>query len=295
MAPPTTASREAPPDFPFRLLDPFGVEIDLDVSVPLTAATAEAVRALYDQHHLLIVRGQDLDRDQHVAFLRVLGPVPEGDDGMISTDPEVGMQGSIRLLFHSDLAFAPEPDLAVTLYAVDLVDGTSTTMFANGVRACERLPEALRDQVVGRTALHVWSIDQSRRSRLAELADTDPRGEHPVIWEHPITGEPVLYVTELATDCIVGLPEAESEALLAQLLSVLYDPSNVFVHTWRKGDLVVCDNRALQHARPDVSGVGRRTLRRVTLARQSFFDQYPQFKPKDGYSDPRQLEVSRSV
>jgi alpha-ketoglutarate-dependent taurine dioxygenase len=275
-----------------RLLEPFGVEIDLDASVPLDDATTDAVRALYREHHLLVVRDQQLDRDQHVAFVRLLGPVPGSDDGMVSTDPEKGMQGTIRLAFHSDLAFAPEPDLGVSLYGLELVDGASVTLFASGVRACQSLPDELRQRLEGLSALHIWPIDQSRRTRLDEIGEGDPRHEHPVICEHPDTGEPILYVTELGTDRIVGLPEEESEALLAELFSRLYDPANVLTHTWRTGDLVVWDNRALQHGRPDVSQVGSRTLRRVAVARQGFFEQFPQFAPSDGFSDPRHVEAT---
>lgn len=278
--------------FPVTPLEPFGVQVDLDLSRPIDQTSANALRALYDEHHLLLFRGQDIDADQHLAMLRLLGPIPAGNDGMVSTDPEKGMQGSGRLAFHSDLAFAPEPDLGVSLYALELADDTSSTLVANGIRACSKLPAELRRRVEGLEALHIWPIDQSRRNRATEIAPSDPRCAHPVIWPHPTTGEPVLYVTEMATDRILGLPEEESEALLAELYSYLYDDGNVLTHTWRTGDLLVLDNRAMQHGRPDVSTVGSRTLRRFALAHKGFFEQFPQFGQADGFSDPRQAAVA---
>jgi len=47
------------------------------------------------------------------------------------------------------------------------------------------------------------------------------------------------------------------------------------------GDLVLWDNLATQHARGDVSNVGRRTLQRAVLARKGFFEQNPQFAVGD--------------
>jgi taurine dioxygenase len=134
------------------------------------------------------------------------------------------------------------------------------------------------------SSLSVWPTDQSGRNRACDANANLPRYEHPVVWPHHATGDPVLYISEMHTDSIVGLPEDESDALIAELFGYLYSPETVYTHTWRNGDLAIFDNRSLQHSRPDVSGVGRRTLSRVTLAQQSFFEQFPQFKPIDGFA-----------
>jgi taurine dioxygenase len=269
---------------PYEPLVPFGALVDLDAGEALDEATAEGLRHLFRTHYLLLFRDQTLDPAQNRRLMELLGPVPEEDDPLVSNDPEVGLQGDGRLAFHSDLAFAPEPDLGLSLYALDLVPDTSTTVFANGVLAYEQLPPNLKDRLEGLWALSVWPLDQSRRNRSEEENANLPRCEHPVVWAHHSTGEPVLYVTEMQTDSIVGLPEDESEALIEELFGHLYAGENLYTHSWRNGDLAIIDNRALQHSRPDVSGVGRRTLRRTTLARRTFFEQFPQFKPVDGFA-----------
>jgi taurine dioxygenase len=98
------------------------------------------------------------------------------------------------------------------------------------------------------------------------------------------TGKPVLYLSEMHTDSIVGLAEEESETLIEELFGYLFMPGTIYTHRWRNGDLAIFDNRAIQHSRPDVSAVGPRTLRRITLAEQSLFEQYPQFKLIDGFA-----------
>ena len=120
--------------------------------------------------------------------------------------------------------------------------------------------------VEGRTALHVYPLLEARgdaRYRLADVDEGAARAEHPVLMTHPVTGVDLLYVSAMQTDSIVGLPETESEALLARCWDVLYAPDNVYEHVWSLGDLVVWDNLAVHHARDAVQG--RRTLRRVPV------------------------------
>jgi taurine dioxygenase len=65
---------------------------------------------------------------------------------------------------------------------------------------------------------------------------------------------------------IIGLPRAESEGLLAELLGYIRDRRVIYQHEWRVGDLVVWDNRSLQHARSNFDPSEKRTLRRVPIA-----------------------------
>jgi taurine dioxygenase len=279
---------------PCTPLAPFGAELKLDLGKPLNKAQAGELLRLYRQYKVLLVRNQQLDEAQQKRVMSYLGPVPSDACGLTSNDPNVGLQGDIKLAFHSDLAFAPEPDIGASLFAVDLVADASSTSFTNGILVYRKLPQSLKDRIDDLEAVSVWPLDQTRRNRAAALNPEDPRATHPVVWIHPATGEPNLYLTEMQTDCIVGLPEAESEALIAELFGYLLAPENILTHKWRNGDLVIWDNLATQHARQDVSQVGIRTLRRVSLARRSFFEQFPQFRPKDlkGYSDERHLKIA---
>jgi len=100
---------------------------------------------------------------------------------------------------------------------------------------------------------------------------------------HPVTGEAILYVSEMQTARIGSLPPELSEALLQELFGYLYAPAKVYEHRWRNGDVVIWDNLALQHSRPDLTGCVPRRLQRVAVADKSFFDLCPQF----ALGDPR--------
>jgi hypothetical protein len=103
------------------------------------------------------------------------------------------------------------------------------------------------------------------RVRLGRLDETYPNAVRPVLWPHRVTGEEILGVWEQQTDAILPLDPDESSALIEELFVHLYRDEHVYVHRWQPGDLVVWDNHALQHSRPDVGVEHRRTLRRVSV------------------------------
>jgi taurine dioxygenase len=254
-------------------MEQFGARVvGLDPAGPLTDADAGALREALDRHHLLVAHLPGLAPAAQQEIAATIGPlVDESRDGAgwtLVSDREDGVIREGPLLFHSDLAFTPTPLTALSLYALEVPDGGTATFFADGVRAAARLDPDLRAAVVGRRALHCYPLTEARgdeRYRVANLDAGAPRAEHPVLFDHPRTGEPVLFVNAMQTDSIVGLPEAASEQLLERLWAVLYDPGNVYRHDWRVGDLVLWDNVAVQHARGDVRPGDGRTLRRVPV------------------------------
>jgi taurine dioxygenase len=74
----------------------------------------------------------------------------------------------------------------------------------------------------------------------------------------------MLFVSQQMTSHIDGLSPDDSNELLEALFAHMYAPANTLQHEWRAGDLILWDNLACQHARPDVKIEGRaRTLRKV--------------------------------
>lgn len=253
------------------LSPPFGVEV---LGVDLHAdpgPVADELRSLLARHHLLCFREPALGAEEQLRLLAVFGPLlDESFDGTgwtyVSNVEEGGVLGEWEYLFHSDLEFTDDPIRVISLYAVELPDEPTSTRFADTARAARRLDAATRALVEGRTAIHVYPLTDARgdtRFRLSEVDAGAATAEHPVLMTHPVTGDELLYVGAMQTDSIVGLPEDESEELLARCWEVLYGPDNVYEHVWSVGDLLVWDNLALHHARSAVRGP--RTLRRVPV------------------------------
>ena len=266
--------------FDSRPLPSFGREVAFDLAQPLDEAQQQALRDLLYGNGLLVFRNQSLsDADQTRVlghFGRVL--VEEGGHREISVD---GNLGNCALIFHSDLAFTPEPFKLLSLYGIDVDDGATSTLFASGSEAFAKLPAALRRRVETIAVATVIPPSQTERAVTYETPDFLPQITGPAVIAHPVSGRKFLNVFEMQTSRVEGLPPAESEALLQELFGYLYAPDNVCEHVWHKGDLVIWDNLAVQHGRRDQQATGRRRLRRIAVADKTFFQLCPQFASDD--------------
>jgi taurine dioxygenase len=257
-------------------IEPFGVEAKLDLARGLKEEHKEELRRLYALEGLLLIRGLELSMEDQLEFCSIFGPVLRGehDRYLVSNVDEEGLLGDLELLFHHDIPYVPAPFLAGSLHALRVSEGVSGTKFASAFRACERLPRELRDRIDGLNALFVRPRNEDRRNRLTDSLPGDNCAVHAVVQRQAGTGRPFIFVNGQSTACLIGLSEADSDALLEELLSYLYAEDNVYEHRWTNGDLVLWDNLALQHARDRITG-GVRTLQRVTVARFSYEAQYP--------------------
>jgi taurine dioxygenase len=258
-----------------------GVEVrGLDLRRPIDDATADALRALLAERHLLVLRDQDLTADDQVRVLALFGePVDESGAGVghtfVSNAREDGVLADGRpLVLHADNMFTPEPLHVISLYGQRIDGPTAPTLFAD-VDA-DRVLAALSDggalepataaEVRAARVLNLSGFaGGSNRYRDAEVAPQHPRAEHPAVAVNPRTGRAALRVSEQQTDRLIDWDPERSEAVLGALFAAISAPGNVVEHHWRTGDLVIWDNRALQHGRPPLPGPDERTLRRVAV------------------------------
>lgn len=260
--------------------DALGIEVDFDPTKPLDEGGQRRLRNLFNKHHLLVFTKRAMAREDQRRLVGYLGPVLASDRTAIVSNVEAnGVLGDVELGYHSDLAFTSEPYLGLSLYGLDVDDGESATRFANAARAYERLPGDLRQRVEGLQALNVYSYDPVGIDHTAEVDPSIPQAIHPVVSRHPVTGTPVLYVTEQQTHHIVGLTTPESDEILDAIFESMYAPDNVYEHWWKRDDLVIWDNIAVQHARRAVDQGMRRTLRREIIGKHDLTELVPDFKP----------------
>lgn len=259
----------------FEALEPFGFAVEL-ASAELSAAQADALRRRYRQDGLLVVRGLSLSHPEQIALCRHFGPVHESpnENFIVSNVEPDGLLGTRELLWHSDVPYLPEPYLGASLHALRVDADAVGTRFASGYRACENLPEDLRRRVDALKALHVRERVFDRPNRLTDMIEGDMCTVHDVVRANPETGRKYLFVNQAWTALIIGLAQADSDALHDELNRYLYDERAVYEHRWAEGDLVLWDNLAVQHAR-GAAGTGVRTLQRVTIAELGYEAQYP--------------------
>jgi taurine dioxygenase len=264
----------------WRGLEPFGAEVAHDFREPLTPQEQAGFRDLLHQHQLLVMRGQSLSLAQQQAVAGYLGPVLTGGRGMEYVSPDDGILNETGMTFHSDLAFAPEPFAALSLHAVDVAEGRTSTRFASGVRAYQTLPDALKARLAGLRAVAMSTSLGAVRVVPFDVPANSIHQVRDVVMTHPVTGQPCLYVSESHAAHVQGLARADSDALLRELFGYLYAPGNRLEHVWANGDFLLWDNLALQHGRPDVTGIWPRKLQRAAVAERSLVEQLPDYFAK---------------
>jgi taurine dioxygenase len=272
-----------------RLSASFGVAVDMDIGRPLDDGEAAQLRDLMNAHGLLVFQGRHLSADQHRELTACFGRIARGEDG---APKELYVSNRRRsdapdgeLIFHYDYAYDRNPTEIITLYGYDVDEGATPTLFASSARVLDSIPADLKARLSGLTALHACFLDRAAPPdiRAGMVDDAVPRGAagwdakdwkcaHPLIWENK-SGVPSLFACIQHTVRILDLPIAESDALLQTLFGYLYAPENVYEHRWRPDDLVIWDNRTVQHCRPQPNDVAR-TLRRFEVLDEDINDAY---------------------
>jgi taurine dioxygenase len=255
----------------------FGVElVGVDLRDEQPPEVQDAARTALRDRLLVLVRGQPLELDDQVRFASWFGPVTTRGTSFTEDSPEMYIsntrpQGVARegsLLKHQDHCFLDVVLPAICLYAEAVCETGGETVFADAHAAYQRVPQSVRARLAGLSARHVYDHAEdsgTTRFRVASASPAAQQAVHPVVWPHPDTGRPILFVNELMTDSICGWPDDASEELLATLWSYLDDPDVTYVHRWEVGDVVIWDNRSLQHGRRPFPPGSRRSLRRLQV------------------------------
>ncbi len=244
----------------------------------MQAETVSALREIWVDRGLLVFRNNDLSIEDQIRFAAYFGTPSETNTRTDpDRDPRILLISNIRengkpigalpdgeLQFHSDSAFHKEPLMATLLYSVEIPSTGGDTLFANANTAYEKLPKALKDRLDGLTAINGYDYS-TQVKRASYDRSSGPNAIHPVIRTHPETGHKAIYVNRLMTEEICDLPDDDREDLLSELFDLIEDPDIRYTHLWQTGDLLMWDNRFIQHARTDFPTTERRLLRRVGL------------------------------
>jgi taurine dioxygenase len=257
-----------------------GAEIvGIDLSRPMSDALFAKVLDTWHQNLVILFRDQQLSEDDQVRFGARFGPPAVSHTKRFTTaNPAVMLISNIRengqligalpdgeMHFHSDQCHQERPAMASMLYALEVPSKGGNTLFANGYRAYETLPEPIKKRIEGRKALNAYDYQAAATHRGTRLREGIPSCWHPAVRTHPATGKKALYVNRLMTIAIEGMPEEESNRLLATLFDHQEQPQFIYEHVWRPHDLLLWDNRCALHARTDFSAHERRLLRRLTI------------------------------
>ncbi|MBS0221298.1 MAG: TauD/TfdA family dioxygenase [Proteobacteria bacterium] len=264
----------------------------IDLAQPLHQTDRDAIEAAINRYAVVVFHDQTLTDDQQIAFARHFGPIHssaqrarhksikhrlvsdeiadisnlDGDNKVMDQTARRRLDGLANRLWHTDASFRAVPGALSMLYAHVVPEEGGDTEFADLRAAYDALPDARKAEIDGLVAEHsIWhsrgQLDVTKYSP-EELASLPPVPQR-VVRTHPGSRRKTLYIASHASH-IVGMPVPDGRLLLLDLIEHATQSRFVHAHRWRRGDLVIWDNRCTMHrARPfDTTKV--RDLRRVT-------------------------------
>jgi alpha-ketoglutarate-dependent 2,4-dichlorophenoxyacetate dioxygenase len=265
----------------------------LDLRKSLSAEEVGAIEAGMDRYAVLVFHDQHITDEEQMAFSLNFGALENARGGNI-TKPEdrrlaVGMNDVSNLakdgapldrasrqrlfnlgnmLWHSDSSFRAIPAKYSLLSARVVSPRGGNTEFADMRAAYDALDDETKAAIDDLVCEH--SLMYSRGSLgLLDYSEEERAMFRPVrqrlVRTHPVTGRKSLYLSSHA-GAIIGMPMPEARILLRDLNEHATQPTFVYVHRWRPGDLVMWDNRQMMHRVRRYDESQPRDMRRTTVA-----------------------------
>ena len=263
-----------------------GAEVfGVDLSAPLDPQTVADVRGAWLDHHVLAFPDQALSDDDLERFSLYFGPF--GDDPFIA--PIEGRKHIIAVMraadetapifaenWHTDWSFQANPPAGTCLYGIDVPPSGGDTLFANQHAALEAMPEAFRNELDGKMAVHsarnayapAGSYGTGDTGRSMDIRPSDEAGKtqvHPLVRAHPETGRKGIFGAPGYIIGIEGLDDAAAGDLLGRLYRWQTRPEFQYRHKWHAGTLLMWDNRSLLHMATGGYQGHKRRLHRTTI------------------------------
>lgn len=185
--------------------------------------------------------------------------------------------------WHWDQAFTAEIVRGALLRMIRPAAQDGRTGFIDAAQAYERLSPELQRRIEGLEVVYHFTGDQEANRfgfpRSLRVVEHNPkrdaalvryRGEfppvvHPLVITQRETGRRILKLSPMHAQRILGLAEADSDALLQELADHLTDSRFAYFHTWQADDAIVWDNWRTIHCATGVPFDVDRYAQRTTI------------------------------
>jgi taurine dioxygenase len=234
---------------------------------------------------VVLFRGQKLEQADLVRATSQFGECGEYDrpaafhtSGQKKVLPQIMLITNIRengepigslpdgeMWFHHDTIHRKVPHKATLLYSVEIPSWGGNTVFSNLMAAWDALPSDLKQAIEGRMVYNAFSYGSTRKGDPNAVAARS-HAIHPAVRVCPDNGRKAIYIDRLMSQHIVDMPEAQSEAILSRIYDFIEREEFCYEHVWKKGDVLMWDNRTSVHARRDFPADQTRLMWRTTLA-----------------------------
>lgn len=257
----------------------------VDLSKQIPQDTIAEIWKVFIEHTMVVFRGQKLEQEDLVRATSQFGKCGEYDrpkefhpKGQAKVLPQIMLITNIRedgepigslpdgeMWFHHDTIHREIPHKATLLYSVQIPSWGGNTMFSNLFAAYDALPADLKKVLDGRKAYNAFSYGAQKKGD-PNAVSARAHAMHPAVRTHEENGRKAIFVDRLMTISLEGLPETESDEILARVFDHTEREEFLYEHVWQKGDVVMWDNRSSIHARRDFPADQVRLMWRTTLA-----------------------------
>jgi taurine dioxygenase len=274
-----------------------GAEIvGLDLDRPVDAVTRRALNDAWLEAGILLFREIGTSVERQVALSRCFGdlevhPVesirlpghPEvihltnkGESQQMTYrfdgEPIVG-----RIPWHTDLIYTTTPNRGAVLRMVEKPACGGETGWIDTALAYDALPSDKKEALAGLEG-HFGFIADLREMRFGREAEVElvdfgtvdypefPPVAHPLVWSHPESGRKSLSLSSVHLIDLVGVPRAQGDPFLQELVDHTLDGRFTYVHDWAEGDMVLWDNWRTMHRAFGTAPADQRIVHRTTIA-----------------------------
>ncbi|KAJ5894797.1 hypothetical protein N7495_006488 [Penicillium taxi] len=159
---------------------------------------------------------------------------------------------SPSFLWHSDVTYELQPPsyTSLKLLTGPPRGGGGDTLWSSQYAAYDVLSPFMQTYLKSLTALHSADMQAGDSRALGRPVRRDPvTTEHPLIRTNPVTGWNGLFYNPGFVTKIIGVPKAESDAILKYLTDVVATTPEFHARfQWNKDDVAFWDNRSTNHS-----------------------------------------------
>jgi len=263
-----------------------GAEIlDVKLAATMDETTFRAIYAAFLRYQVLLFGPQEVPPGAQVAFARRFGEVQIHVMNQYHADgyPELYRLSNLdangkpngkhpdkgTLAWHTDGSWRRVTGQATIIYGEVVPKSGGQTHFCDMYGAYDRLDPSLKTRIGGMRAIHNLDFSRTRRHGVDLMTDAQkaatPPVDHPIVRTHPETGRKCIYLGDHA-ESIVGMPYDAGRALIEELNALAVHPDLTYEHSWTPGQLLLWDNRCVQHRATPYDPVREgRVVRRCTV------------------------------
>jgi len=279
---------------------PFGARI---TGVTREALQDEAVRRqinqVFEERGMIVFEAVEQTGKMQVMISEVFGPLKdhpvksvervdqEKMPGVITirTGPEAGIVeiGGKPLVtwqpWHFDHSYNNELNRAGVLRAETIAPEGGLTAFADGIQIYRDMAPEIRRKIEGKELIYTLDLRYSQQrfglpktfreikgkgEALAETAKSWSRSIHPAVWTRK-TGEKVLHMSPYGWRGVVGMEQAEADALVSEVWDEVERVVRPYYHQWKSTDMLVWDNWRTLHQACGCDPKYDRVMHRTTI------------------------------